>query len=77
VVTGDGEGPREVFEDGVHLTLVPRGDPAALAGALARLIASPDQRERLGAAGQARARELGTPEAVGRQLATALAGLAA
>jgi glycosyltransferase involved in cell wall biosynthesis len=72
VVTGDGDGPREVFEDGVHLALVPRGDPAALAEVLARLIASPELRERLGAAGRARARELGTPEAIGRQLAQAL-----
>jgi glycosyltransferase involved in cell wall biosynthesis len=75
VVTGDGDGPREVFEDGVHLILVPRGDPAALAGALARLIASRELRERLGAAGQARARELGSPEAIGRQLGQALEGL--
>ena len=75
VVTGDGDGPREVFEDGVHLQLVPRGDPAALAAALAKLIAAPEARERLGAAGQARARELGTPEAVGGQLAAALVGV--
>jgi len=76
VVSGDGEGPREVFEDGVHLKLVPRGDADALAAVLAELVASPDQRERLGAAGRARARELGTPDAIGRQLAEALAGLA-
>jgi glycosyltransferase involved in cell wall biosynthesis len=75
VVTGDGDGPREVFEDGVHLSLVPRGDPAALAEALARLVASRDLRERLGAAGQARARELGTTEAIGRQLTQAFQGL--
>jgi len=76
VVSGDGEGPREVFEDGVHLKLVPRGDADALAAVLAELVASPDQRERLGTAGRARARELGTPDAIGRQLAEALAGLA-
>ena len=74
VVSGDGEGPREVFTDGVHLRLTPRGDAAALAGALADLIASSELRERLGAAGRARARELGSVEAVGRQLTEALAG---
>jgi len=76
VVTGDGDGPREVFTDGVHLELVPRGDAARLADVLAGLVASRELRERLGAAGRARACELGTPEAVGRQLAEALAGLA-
>ena len=76
VVTGDGDGPREVFTDGVHLKLVPRGDAASLADVLAGLVASRELRERLGAAGRARACELGTPEAVGCQLAEALAGLA-
>lgn len=75
VVTGDGEGPREVFEDGVHLRLVPRGDAEALAAALAALIDSPAARDRLGAAGRERALELGTPEAIGRQLDGALRGL--
>jgi glycosyltransferase involved in cell wall biosynthesis len=75
VVTGDGEGPREVLEDGVHVELIPRGDADALADSLAGLIASRERRERLGAAGRARARELGSPEAIGRQLAQALAGL--
>jgi len=77
VVTGDGEGPREVFTDGVHLKLTPRGDAARLADVLAELIGSREQRERLGAAGRARARELGTAEAVGRQLAEAMAGCVA
>lgn len=72
VVTGDGDGPREVFEDGVHLRLVARGDADALSDALGRLIASPAERERLGSAGRARALELGTPEAIGRQLDSCL-----
>ncbi|MEQ1834376.1 MAG: glycosyltransferase, partial [Candidatus Eisenbacteria bacterium] len=72
VVTGDGEGPREVFGDGVHLRLVPRGDAEALADVLARLIESPAERERLGAAGHLRAVELGTPQAVGEQFAACL-----
>jgi glycosyltransferase involved in cell wall biosynthesis len=74
VVTGDGDGPREVFEDRVHLRFTPRGDAGALAGVLADLVASRERRERLGAAGRARACELGTPEAIGRQLAEAFAG---
>jgi glycosyltransferase involved in cell wall biosynthesis len=74
VVTGDGEGPREVFTHGEHLLMTPRGDADALAGALADLIARRDLRERLGAAGRARACELGTPEAIGRQLTEAFAG---
>ena len=77
VVSGDGEGPREAFADGVHLRLTPRGDAHALAAALAELIGSREQRERLGAAGRERARELGSPAAIGRQLTQALAGLSA
>jgi glycosyltransferase involved in cell wall biosynthesis len=77
VVTGDGAGPREVFEDGVHLRLVPRGEAEPLAEALAELIASHALRERLGSAGRARALELGTERAVGGQFAQALSGLAA
>lgn len=75
VVTGDGEGPREVFRDGEDLLLVPRGDAPALAAALRSLIGSSERRAALGAAGQARARATGSAEAVGAQLAEALAGL--
>src|SRR5262249_57146943 len=45
VVTGDGEGPREVFADRVHLRMTPRGDAGALADVLAELVASREQRE--------------------------------
>lgn len=77
VVTGDGPGVREVLEDGAHLALVPRGDADALAGALAALLGSDSRREALGAAARARALEIATPEAVGRSLAGAIAGVAA
>lgn len=77
VVTGDGPGPREVFEDGRDLVLVPRADAPALAEALRTLIASGERRAALGAAGQARARATGSPEAVGAQLVEAFAGLTA
>jgi len=46
----------ELISDGVTGVLVPPGDPAALAAALARLIAEPALRQRLGAAGEARVR---------------------
>jgi glycosyltransferase involved in cell wall biosynthesis len=46
----------ELIEDGTSGALVPPDDPAALAAALARLIAAPAERQRLGAAGQQRIR---------------------
>jgi glycosyltransferase involved in cell wall biosynthesis len=75
VVTGDGDGPREVFTDGVELRMTPRGDADALAAVLTELIEQREQRERLAAAGRARACELGAPDAIGRQLRQALADL--
>src|SRR5919106_970327 len=47
----------ELIEDGVNGSLVPPGDPAALASALAALIADPAARLRLGRAGRARGLE--------------------
>lgn len=76
VVTGDGPGVREVFRAGEDIALVPRGDPEALADALARLIADPGRRAALGAAARLRALEVATPERVGRSLADALAEVA-
>jgi len=72
VVTGDGEGLREVFEPGVHLEAVPRGDAGALAAALARLISRADERARLGRAGRERALAVGSPDRVGESLLEAL-----
>ena len=46
----------ELIEDGASGILVPPGDPAALAAAIARLIAEPALRDRLAAAGAARVR---------------------
>ncbi len=73
VITGDGDGLREVFEPGTQLAAVPRGDADALAGALARLIGDRAERERMGAAGRARALEVATPDRVGESLLAALA----
>jgi glycosyltransferase involved in cell wall biosynthesis len=77
VVTGDGAGPREVLADGVHAALVPRGDAAALAVALARLVADEGVRAALAERGRARALELGTPDRIGEDLRAALEGRAA
>lgn len=72
VVTGDGAGLRELFEPERHLLAVPRGDAAALAAALERVIADHGLRERLGREGRARALEVGTPEKVAAPLAARL-----
>lgn len=74
VVTGDGEGVREVFEPGRDLCLVPRGDAASLATALARLIGDADARRALGARARERALEVATPERVGESLRAAIEG---
>jgi glycosyltransferase involved in cell wall biosynthesis len=47
----------ELVVDGETGVLVPSGDPAALADAIAMFAESPDARARFGAAGQRRARE--------------------
>lgn len=47
----------EAIDDGVSGLLVPEGDPPALAAALARLVAQPDLRHRLGRAARAAAAE--------------------
>ncbi len=54
VATAHG-GPLEIVVDGETGFLVPPGDPAALAEALARLIENPSLRRRMGAAGRERA----------------------
>lgn len=58
VVASDVGGVAETVVDGRTGLLVPPGDPAALAAALARLAADPDLRARLGAAGRERTAEL-------------------
>src|SRR5262249_25007699 len=74
VLTGDGEGVREVFEPGVHLMVVPRADAGALALTLAELIRSPERRFELGRRGRERALEVATVDRVGSSLACALEG---
>jgi glycosyltransferase involved in cell wall biosynthesis len=52
IVASDVPGCREVVEDGVNGLLVPPGDPAALARALAMLASDPALRQQMGAAGR-------------------------
>lgn len=57
VVATRAGGIPEIVEEGVTGILVPPGDPAPLADAVATLLADPDRRRRLGAAGRRRAEE--------------------
>jgi len=54
VVSTDLTGVPEIIDDGIAGLLVPQNDPAALADALARLLADPVLRERMGSAARAR-----------------------
>jgi glycosyltransferase involved in cell wall biosynthesis len=58
VVASDAGGLPEVVENGVTGLVVPRGDSAALAGAIAALLADPDSARRMGKAGRERALRL-------------------
>jgi len=68
-------GAREAVDETCGI-LVPPGCVASLAGTLASLIASPERRARLGAAGPDRARRLCDPAAQVRRLAGLLAQVA-
>ncbi|MFZ4599006.1 MAG: glycosyltransferase family 4 protein [Terrimicrobiaceae bacterium] len=52
VIAADAGGPREIVRGGVTGILVPPGDRHALASALRRLIASPEDAKKMGAAGR-------------------------
>ncbi|HTY97785.1 MAG TPA: glycosyltransferase [Solirubrobacteraceae bacterium] len=56
VVAVDNGGPREIVQNGVTGVLARSGEPAALADALEPLLASPELRARLAAAGRERQR---------------------
>jgi glycosyltransferase involved in cell wall biosynthesis len=58
VVASDAGGLPEVVEHGVTGLIVPRGDTGALAQAIGSLLADPDRRRRMGAAGRERALRL-------------------
>jgi glycosyltransferase involved in cell wall biosynthesis len=57
VVATNGGGVPEIVQDGGTGLLVPMGDPAAMADAIARLLADPDLRRRMGRAGRQRVLE--------------------
>ena len=57
VVASRSGGLADIIADGETGVLVPPGDPAALADAIARLIEDPDTRARMGAAGRRRAEQ--------------------
>lgn len=67
VVATDGGGPREIIEDGRTGLLVPMGDAAALAEALARLLAQPEYSRSLATAGRRHVLEHFTVEKCARQ----------
>lgn len=75
IVTADTPGVREVLENDVSALLVPAGDAAALAAALARLGADPALRARLGAAAHAVYLRRGSPAAASAALLDALTPL--
>ena len=64
IITADTPGAREVLRDGRDALLVPAGDAAALAAALARLVQDPDLRARLGTQARRRYEEAGAPSPV-------------
>lgn len=76
VVSTDVGGVAEVVRDGENGLLVPAGDPAALAAALARIVAEPGLRDRLAAAAAPSVERL-RPERVYERLERILAGAAA
>jgi glycosyltransferase involved in cell wall biosynthesis len=73
VVTADTPGVREVLRGDREAVLVPAGDAAALAAALARLAGDPELRARMGDAARRRYLELGAPAVVAGRLVAALA----
>jgi glycosyltransferase involved in cell wall biosynthesis len=72
IITADTPGAREVLRDGHDAVLVPTGDAAALAAALARLAQDPELRARLGAQARRRYEEYGAPLRIADQFIAAV-----
>jgi glycosyltransferase involved in cell wall biosynthesis len=72
IITADTPGAREVLRDGHDAVLVPTGDAAALAAALARLAHDPELRARLGAQARRRYEEYGSPLRIADQFIAAV-----
>jgi glycosyltransferase involved in cell wall biosynthesis len=64
VIASASGGLRDVVLDGESGCLLPPGDADALSAAMARLLAAPELRQRMGAAGRARVRDVFSPAAV-------------
>jgi glycosyltransferase involved in cell wall biosynthesis len=77
VATDCPSGPREIIDDGETGRLVPTGDPEALAGALAELLADEDARRAMGAAARERSRARYSAPTVTRALEEILLGVSA
>jgi glycosyltransferase involved in cell wall biosynthesis len=75
VVTADTPAAREVLDDGETALLVPPGDPAALASALARLAGDEHLRRRIGEAARRRFLELGSQTVVAERFAAAVSSI--
>ena len=74
VATRVGAIPRLIPDESIGL-LVPPGDAAELARAIARLLASPDLRQKMGASGQAWVRQHFSAEVMARSYMSLYAGL--
>ena len=72
VITAESSALDEFFTSGEHLITVPAADPPALVAAIRYLADSPEELERIAAAGTRRIREAFTPEHIGRQLKATL-----
>ena len=69
-------GPRDIVESGVSGMLAPSGEPAALADAIEALLADPQRRAAIAAAGQKRCRERFNAQLMADRLASALTEIA-
>ena len=70
VITAESAALAECFVSGEHLVTVPPGDAEALALAIRKLVDSPSERQRIGAASAAKIQEAFLPQHIGARLKT-------
>jgi glycosyltransferase involved in cell wall biosynthesis len=75
-IATDAAGPREIVRDGVDGLLVPRGDPPALARAIAKLLDQPERRLAFAEAGLRAVRARFALPVVARQISATLCAVA-